>query len=322
MPGRQTGHVAGFGWDDLVAGLVAERGSLSAVAMHLAAHRDFAEDAQSVERGLRRLRSRGSADGGVWGARVLRCFGLPRSVSQRVRWMGQYHTRFTDLPASLCEELLRPWDRPPISESPARIWIHLARTSLALRARRDPGPALKQAAMARHGAEPAARAELALVEAYAFTRDDPELGRRALADARVFLDEDGLDADDRACLFARWVDQAAYPLNRPREGPPDHEAALALYLQIPADGPAFATCRRENGLGWTRHKLGQRAAALEHARASVEAAGDVGSLRMRAMALNLLATVADGELARDARRRARAIADRLEDEALRARFDP
>ena len=79
-------------------------------------------------------------------------------------------------------------------------------------------------------------------------------------------------------------------------------------------------CRRENGLGWSSLRLGDRTAAQHHARASVLHAGDSGSLRLRAMALNLLAATLEGEAAAHARRRAVGIAQRLEDEALRVRF--
>ena len=124
-PGQDPGHLpAGFAWADLLARQVAARGSLSAVAEKLAEQRAFREDVATIERGLRRLRARGHQDGGVWGQRLLRAFGLPSDVENRVRWMGQYHTRFTDLPTSVCRELLQLWDRPPVSESPARAWIH------------------------------------------------------------------------------------------------------------------------------------------------------------------------------------------------------
>ncbi|MEZ4464725.1 MAG: hypothetical protein R3F43_09545 [bacterium] len=138
---------APFAWGALVDGLAAEHGSLAALALHLAERRAFAEDAESVERGLRRLRGRGSGAGGVWGDRLLRVYGLPTAVVDRVRWMGQYHTRFTDLPVSLCRELLGPWDRPPVSESPARVWVLLGRASLALRQRQSARPMLAQAAL-------------------------------------------------------------------------------------------------------------------------------------------------------------------------------
>ena len=137
-------------------------------------------------------------------------------------------------------------------------------------------------------------------------------------------DDDGpetdLREDDRACLFARWIDQHAYRLNKPTVGAPDHLGAIALYRRIPEDGPLFARCRRENGLGWARLRLGEAELARAHAVAGVEAAGDAGSLRMRAMALNLLAACSEGDEAERIRERARAIARSLEDEALLVRF--
>lgn len=326
-PGQESGQL-GLSWGDYVDALVSERGSLAALAQHLAERRGFREDLSSVERGLRRLRGRGSKDGGVWGQRALRCFGLPSAIGGRVRWMGQYHTRFTDLPLSLCEELVRPWDRPPISESPARIWIFLAHVSIALRARADPDPPLAQAGLLVKHAELAAQIELALVESYCWGRRDRPRSEAALARAGELLGSEAaeqLSPDDRACLHARWIDQRAYPLNKPRDGrPPEHAAALALYEQISPQGPPFARCRRANGLGWSWLQLGEHGAAAAHARASMAAAGDSGSLRMRAMALNLLAAAraaaGSQEQAEAARRRARDIAQRLEDEALLLRF--
>ncbi len=318
-PGQETGH-APFTWADLIEGFSAELGSLAAVALHLAERREFKEGAESVERGLRRLRDRGMGDGGVWGQRVLRVFGLPASVTDRVRWMGQYHTRFTDLPASLCAELLRPWDRPPVSESPARVWVLLGRANLALRARVDATPLLEQASLLQAQAEVAARVEWALVMAFVVSRRDPDAARRALAQAEAGLGDDALDAADRACLFARWIDQVAYPLNRPGSGAAHHAAAADLYRRIPDEGPLFARSRRANGLGWSLLQLGDRSAAEAEARLSVRLAGDAGSLRMRAMALNLLAEVTEGAEAADAHDRALGIARGLEDEALRVRF--
>lgn len=312
---------AGFSWADLIAHLVGERDSLAAVALHLAEQRAFAEDVESVERGLRRLRKRGTAQGGVWGERLLRCFGLPTAVTERIRWMGQYHRRFTDLPAGLCEELLRPWNRPPVSQSPARIWLLMAEANLVLRRREDAGGLVDTAAHLLPRVAPVAVVEWALLAAYVWSRRDPPRAADAMRRAHAMIPQVN-DAHDRACLFARWIDQEAYPLNKPAAGRPDREAALALYQQIPADGPLFARCRRENGLGWTRLKLGDRVAAIGHAHASMQAAGDSGSLRLRAMALNLLAKATQGEQAQQARHRSLAIAARLEDEALAFRFRP
>jgi hypothetical protein len=323
QPGQDPGQ-AGFDWGAYVTVLIDERGSLAAVAAHIAAQRSFSESTESVERGLRRLRTRGHHDGGVWGQRVLRVFGLPGSVDDRIRWMGQYHSRFNDLPSSLCIELLRPWCRPPVSESTARIWIHLGLASIALRSRdRDTAAEhLSQAAAVGPSAPLAARIELALVQSFLISLTDDAAGHRILEQAGARLDGHGLPAADRASLTARYIDQLAYRLNRPRDGsPPDHAAALRLYADIPTrDAPPFALCRRENGMGWSRLKLGERAAAEAHARASVSHAGDSGSLRLRAMALNLLAATLEGEAALDARRRALDIARRLEDEALQVRF--
>ena len=323
-PGHPAGQAmtgqAGYSWAELIANLVEAHGTLAAVAAHLAESRAFAEDVESAERGLRRLRSR-SGDGGVWGARVLRCFGLPSAVTDRLRWMGQYHRRFTDLPASLCIELLRPWDRPPINQSNARIWLVLAHLNLVLRRRDDPTALLVVARQLARQASPVAQAEWGLLQAFVDSRYD-----RHAADALLKTTEHVISQvtgpHDRACLFSRWIDQVAYPLNRQTDRPPDHKAALALYSRIPEDGPPFARCRRENGLGWTTLKLGDRIAARHHAQASVEAAGDAGSLRMRAMALNLLAKTSDGPAAQNARSRAAQIAAHLEDEALASRIRP
>jgi len=323
-PGQEPGHdVHSLNWADYLDDLIAARGSLAAVALHLAERRGFAEDVESVERGLRRLRTRAHQSGGVWGQRTLRCFGLPTDVGARIRWMGQYHSRFTDLPASICAELLRPWDRPPVSDSPSRIWILLGSVGLGLRQRLDVSGPLGQAALLANKAELAAHIELRLVEAFAWGRSDPEASTRAIAHAGALLDSadpGSMHEDDRACLFARWIDQRAYPLNRPSEGPPDHAAAVKLYERIDPAGPAFARCRRENGLGWSRLKLGERAAAEAHAHASVEAAGDRGSLRLRAMALRLLAAATQGEASERAMIRARTIARDLEDQALAMRL--
>jgi hypothetical protein len=320
VPGQESGQT--FDWAAFVDEVIAERGSLAGAAQYLAERRNFTEDVASVERGLRRLRERGNKDGGVWGQRALRGFGLPAAIGDRIRWMGQYHTRFTDLPASLCDELLRPWDRPPVSATPARIWLLLGHASLALRRRQDVHALLEQAGLLVAHAELAAKIELALVETFAWGRSDPPLARAALDRARQLLEirDEPMSDHDRACLFARFIDQVAYPLNKPGSGAASHEAAASLYEQIPADGPLFARCRRENGLGWTRLQLGERERARVHALASVQAAGDSGSLRLRAMALNLLANASEGDEAREAKARARAIAQQLEDEALLVRF--
>ncbi len=321
MPSNST---PGLDWSAFIQHLVADRGSLAAVAQHLATRRGFSETPESVERGLRRLRARGNAPGGVWGGRLLRAFPLPTAISARLRWMGRYHSRFTDLPCSIALDLLHLWDRPPVSESTERIWLLMGLTSVALR-RRDREEArahLEQAMLLGERAPIAGRIERALVRAFAIAHRDDAASARTLDKAAELLAQAELEPDERACLQARWTDQVAYRRNRPRDGSaPDHAAALALYEALPDVGvPPFALCRRANGVGWSLLKLGRREAALDQARISVRVAGDGGSLRLRAMALSLLAAALGRDDGAAARARAIAIARRLEDEALRLRL--
>ena len=304
-----------FDWGSYVRWLVATHGTLAAVAVRLAELRGLAEDAQSVERALRRLRGRGQRDGGSWGLRCLREFGVPRSITERVRWMGQYHSRFTDLPRSLCLELLRPWTRSPVAESAARAWVQLGFTSVMLRGRFvvEAEEHLRQAEPVAKGA---AEAECLLMRAFVEHRRRPvrvpvilEEAESAILDLPV--------GDDRACLRARLVDQRGYELNVRTKDP---HAAYELYRTLPVGGPPFALVRRHNGLGWSALQLGRRDEAIEHARRSVEQAGDAGSLRMRVMALNLLSRALGGDDGERVRARALAIASRLEDEELRVRL--
>jgi hypothetical protein len=316
LPGHDPGQLD---WRHYVAHLVGEHGSVAAVAEHIADHRGHTEALDTIERGIRRLRARGHRDGGAWGRRLLAQFGLPAAIEVRARWMGSYHSRFTDLPTPLCHELLQPWDRPPLSASRVRVWVQLGLASVALRGRRteDASRYLQQATLAAARATDHARCELALVNAYAISRDQPDAAAALLTRAGDLLDR-ALTHDDRACLFARWIDQRAYPLNR--GAAPDHEAALALYEQIDGDGPPFALVRRHNGLAWTHLRLGHRDTAVTHARAALRHAGDGGSLRLRAMALKALAAAVGGDEANRARARARAIAERLDDQELRLRM--
>src|SRR5262245_56287312 len=102
----RAGDSGGFTWAEMIDGLVEREGTLTRVAEQLAAQRGFEDDVQSIERALRRLRERGLRPGGKWGARVIARFGLPSSVEARLRWMGAYHSRFTDLPVTVCEDLV------------------------------------------------------------------------------------------------------------------------------------------------------------------------------------------------------------------------
>lgn len=314
---HRPGHVtdAGFVWADYVDWITAAAGSLAAAADRLCAHRGYKDDVASVERALRRLRRRGSRDGGTWGARALALFGLPGAVEQRVRWLGQYHARFTDLPVPVCADLVRAWDRPPTTESrDGRAWLALGHASLALR-RRDDAAALVHLDRARAdlaAAVPAAQLEALLARAYAASRAQPTAVGGLLADVGARLAA-VTDAHDRACLEVRWIDHRAYDLNA--RG--DHAGAEALYQAVSTDGPAFVGARRAAGLAYARWKQGAAAEAGAWALAAAERAGDGGHLRARAMALDLYARITGDD---DARRRAQAISQQLEDETLLARF--
>lgn len=133
-PGQKSGQTpasdsppAGWGWREYLASLVEAHGTLTAIAWKLleggaGGERGGLDDVASVERALRRLRERGQRDGGVWGQRLLRRFGVPRSIEDRLRWMGLYHSPFNDLPLALCEDQLCLWDQPPIGLRARRGW--------------------------------------------------------------------------------------------------------------------------------------------------------------------------------------------------------
>jgi hypothetical protein len=312
-PGQDSGH--GFDWGWYVDWLTESVGSLAAVADKLCAARGYKDDVGSTERALRRLRKRGTLDGGTWGVRALTVFGLPGAIEQRVRWLAQYHTRFADLPVSMSLEMIRALDRPPITESRSgRAWLAIAVASISLRQARH-GAAIARLDYARHdlaGASAAAQAEALLQRAYVASREDPA-GVPALIASAAPLVEAVPDASDRSCLQARVTDHRAYELNRAG----DHAAAEAQYRALAELGaPAFTRARRAGGIAYARWRLGE-ADAASFATAAIEHAGDGGHVRARAMALRLYARITGD---RDAEARALAIAAYLEDETLLARF--
>jgi hypothetical protein len=313
-PGQDSGQ-QGFLWGDYVDWLTANAGSLAAVADRLCAHRGYREDVGSVERALRRLRRRGQSDGGTWGARALALFGLPDDVVERVRRLGQYHSRFTDLPVSLGADLLRAWDAPPTTESRlGRAWLALGHASLALR-RRDHEAARLQLDRARADlatAPPAARIEALLVRGYVASRDAPATVDALLEEVPPLLAE-VTDREDHACLTARLLDHRTYQLNKAGR----FAEAEALFRTLPDDGPPFAQSRRDSGLAYARWKQGAPDEAARLAILAAEHAGDGGHVRLRAMALALLARIT-GDPA--LRARSVAIAQRLEDQTLLGRL--
>lgn len=320
-PGQTSGQPS---WELVVDAIVAEHGSLAAVAARLAEARGWKEDAESIARALRRLRARGTLSGGQWGARVLATFGLPRSVDARLRFMGSYHSRFVDLPVSIGADLVQLWDRPPTSETRSgRLWLSLARAVLAMRARDDHAArdhlATAKSATSGPGDDLGGRVEIALGEAR-LASDEESLA--ILAEVPGWLDARGaLDAPARAqadCLRARYVGQVSHAHNR--RGEIDLGEALHRALPDAPSTPGFARSRRANGIAYARHRKGDRDEALRHAWLAVRYAGDGGHVRLRAMALLMVARVAsDAVVADEARERALSIAVDLEDEILAAR---
>lgn len=305
----------GYTWGDYVDALVEDAGSLAAVALRVAQHATPALDAQSVERGLRRLRGRGTRDGGEHGARLLRAYGLPRAVETRLRWLGMFHSRSADLPSELLRDLLNIWSRPPASESPARVWISLGYAQLAVR-QRDYGEAHTRLADVSVTAAPAARLERALVFAYVEDRLDSFPSKTyALEEATELLA--GLDPADpeRANYAARLADQLAHEHLRCGE----LEPARALYEAIVPSTP-YAACRRALGLAYLLGRSGALPEALAMARAASRHAGDGGLVRLRAVSLGLLAHLKGASPRSPLRRRAAAIARSLDDAELGARL--
>ena len=322
-PGQEPGQPpAGYSWGDLVDAIVKDHGTLAAVAWKLIDHAT-GDDVASIERALRRLRGRGQLDGGIWGQRVLRTFGVPTTIEARLRWMGLYQSPFNDLPLALCLDQLRLWDRPPISESRARVWIQLGHASCALRQQMF-DEAAQHASSVPDTCDVAARIEAKLVLAYvASKRDDDARVTRLLDAAESLLREAPRDAVaftldplTRACFEARLVDQRAYQLNRAGE----HDAALALYEGLPdEDVHPFASYRRDAGRAYGHLRAGRIDRAHELAQLACEHAGDGGYTRLRAMGLILLAKIDPANHV--AVERARAIATRLDDRELLVRVD-
>ena len=129
-----------------------------------------------------------------------------------------------------------------------------------------------------------------------------------------------LSGSDAECLRARYVGQVSHALNHAGE----IDQAEALHRQLPdlATTDPFARSRRANGIAYGRFRHGDMAAALEQARLAARYAGDAGHVRLRAMALLMVARVAPRTAeGAEARARARAIALALADATLLNRCD-
>ncbi len=299
------------GWMQLAGALIDRVGDAVAIS----------QDAQTVERGLRRLARRGHKPGGQYGRWMLRYFGFTSPIEELVKWMGQYHTRFADLPWGFRLEHLMLWNRPPIAESRFASWIqvgiahaHLGHADLAACKH-----ALAQAERQAPKAGLAAEIECALLRG----RIETDAGDHVAADRHyrsiiVQLDSGRLPHADERAYRARLQDQRAHHLTRPLEGePPRLVEARALYAAIEEEPYIpFVAFRKAVGLAYCAWQLGEVDAAIELATRAAEHAGDGGLLRMRVMALNMLSRVLTGDAARSANQRASRMAVLLEDEDL------
>jgi hypothetical protein len=306
----------GCTWGRYLEQLTAEHGGWTALT-HLLIRRagpkaELPADPGSIERALRRLRTKGNGPGGQYGRWLLKHFGVPRPLADAARWMGQYHSRFSDLALSVRESQLWLWDRPPIAESALACWVHLGLASVAL-SRGELAAALeRQAKAARLAGDDVARLEASLLEArLTMEAKDAAATAAALDRAAVLLDRlpAGLEAD---CYRARWCDQRAYWLLH-GPGPRRLREGWALYASIDEHSSSpFARFRREHGLAYCEWKLGHRSRAIAHARAAAENAADAGMLRFRAQALGLLAHLVPAKEAKALRARVAAIGRELE----------
>jgi hypothetical protein len=325
--GHDPGHPsAGLTWGELVGAWRSELGGWTALAEEMIRRAgggvELPADLLSVERGLRRLSERGQKSGGQYGRWLDRCFGVPPGLESWVRWMGQYHRRFVDLPVSMCRRQLAMWDRPPVRDTAAGVWIDLGVASAALRASDRESAAVR---IARAGTK-AARAGAAAVLEHrllaAYATSDRAVARALLAEAEPLLGAGELEAEDAACYLARHLDAMAYQDLHPPEGEPDIARALGRYEAIPIEtGVAFVDFRRALGRAYCAYKRGDRALGVSLALEAADHAADGGFVRLRAMALNLASRAASGEEAARLRARALRLSSWLEDEDLVARVE-
>lgn len=315
----------GFSWETYVSSFVEESGGWAALSDELARRGEGAEgfpsDTQVIEKGLRRLAKRGHKSGGQYGRWMIRHFGVPASLSNWAQWMGQFHSRFADLPSSLRFEQLSLWDRPPVTESRIAAWVHVGMASVLLRMRQE-DDARRRLQMAQRAAKQAGSAcleEVLLLRAKLATDDGDRSGAEALFnDAEALLDAEDLLGNDRRCYHARLVGQRAYHLTRPHAGSrEDVPGALALFESI-TDEPfvPFVAFRKANGLAYCHWKLGDTDAGVAFARLAEQHAGDGGYVRFRIMALNLLGRMLPEAEGARVRQRAERLAQLLEDEDL------
>jgi len=315
----------GLTWEAYLDHFVAECGGWTSLADELlrraAGAAEAPEDLQSVEKGLRRLARRQHRPGGQYGRWMLRLFGVPSGVEDWARWLGQYHSRFADLPSSLRLEQLRLWDRPPVSESRISAWIQVGLASVFHRLTDLEGcrSRLRLALAGAERAGPGAVIEAKLFAARLATDEGDRVTAEALFDeVESILGGSALRTDDHLCYRARLVGQRAFHLTKPVNGAPaELERALAMFQQLEeAPDLPFVCFRRCAGLAYCTWKLGDAEEGARLALRAVEHAGDGGFVRFRIMALNLLSRMVPEEEARAINARAGRLARQLEDEDL------
>lgn len=337
MQGHDLGHggeaQGGAGWGALIEAHVADFGGYAAFADELV-HRlarvaDAPRDRQTVEKGLRRLAGRGSKAGGQYGRWVLRYFGVPTTTRRWLAWLGQYHSRFADLPTSLRLEQLRLWERPPISESPQLIWIHLGLASVWMRSQKyeRAWSRLRQAQGLAPKVGGAAALETCLLHARLLVERERQAALTQLDRAGELLDTEDLTATEQACYRARLEAQRAYLHLHPKAGETlQLEAAATCASSIPTDsGLPFVDFRRAELLAYCARERGHFEQARTLATEAASHAADGGLVRFRVMALKLLASTWKREGNEDQHDRVRAHAQRLarllEDEDLLQRLN-
>lgn len=314
----------GYTWGRYISDFIEEYGGWAALVDHLIrraqSHVDISVDAQTVEKGLRRLAQREHHDGGQYGRWMLRFFGMPMSVHRWLAWMGQYHSRFFDLPTRLRHEQLQLWDRAPVTDSSLAIWVHLGQASLHLRRGDHEACEARLELIRTRGAPDEARVELALFCA----RLRSDATDHASADAELERAGeliDTLPTEPQLIYRARLLDQRAHRLLHPAQGPADVNEALELYASIEdTDALPFVGFRRAHGLAYCRWRLGEITHAEQLVRHALSCAGDGGFVRLRIMALNLLAHILDEPADGAHHTRAARLAIQIEDEDLRSRI--
>ena len=315
---------AGLTWAEYIARWVAECGGWLPLADQLI-HRagdavEIPSDPQTVERGLRRLARRDHKLGGQYGRWMLRFFGVTQPVEQWLRWLGTYHTRFSDLPSSLRLEQLALWNRPPIAESPLVCWIHLGIAHVHhTRLEHDACDQwLTRAELHAHAAGAAAQIEVALLR----VESESNAKRHETACTRLNQAEQRLQATqlpelDALSYRARLGHARAVLLTRPAgDGVPDFLRARAHYLAIPDSTIPFVAFSKAFGLAYCAWKLDDPEAAARFAQRAADEAGDGGLVRMRVTALNMLSRVLGEDAAAAFNARAGRMAAALEDEDL------